>query len=115
MQLKLRTLKSPRNFEIERRNVCHGAVALFTDFLAAQCAMQDAAGALFGIDAQINGFVAHARLPVGLEKAADLLRAPQLGELGLGLLGPVTALTAVAPQVAPNDGFGRFIDRTISL
>jgi hypothetical protein len=57
------------------------AVALATLLLAAQVAPQGATGALIGVNALVEGFVADCGLPMGLQEASDLLGTPLQGEL----------------------------------
>ena len=106
------------------------AIAFAPQLLAAQMAPEGAAGALVGIDALVEGFMADAGQALYLEKAGDLFRAPLLDELGLGegpggrinavsvgcgphaghsqalcLLGPVATLPAVAGELPADGGF----------
>src|SRR5512134_3158042 len=106
------------------------AVAFLALLLAAQIDVQPAAGALVGIDALIDAFVTDRGQVMDLEVTADLFRAPLLLQFGLGkepgvgrhatavlsgphagprellrLLRAVTALTAVALELATD---GRF-------
>ena len=58
------------------------SITLFAELLATQGMMQGATGALVGVDTLVDGLVADCGLPVGLEEARDLLRAPGLAKFG---------------------------------
>ena len=75
------------------------AIAFASHLLAAQGAVQATAH----VDALIDAFVADTGLSGGLEIAGDLLRAPQLSELGFGE-GPSIRTNATAVLTGPHAG-----------
>ena len=63
-----------------RATTLASAMAFPAHLLAAQGAMQCAAGPLVGVDSLIDRLVADGRLFVGLEVAGDLFRTPRLSQ-----------------------------------
>lgn len=60
------------------------AVAFASQFLAAKMSPERSAGSFVGINTLVEGFMTDGRLAFDLEERGNLLRAPPLGQLGLG-------------------------------